>query len=66
MAHLTRYYMYKKIRGHFNQPMRGKILGISGIDNFDSLISRNSVVINTHYPEVDMQNLPYRETVLIL
>lgn len=61
MAQLTRYYMYKKIWGYFNRPIRGKILGISGIDNFDSLISINSVVINTNYPEVDMQNLPYRE-----
>ena len=41
--------------------MKGRILGISGIGNFDSFISRNSVVINTRYPEVDMQNLSNRE-----
>ena len=34
-------------------------MGISGIENFHSLISKNAVVIDTKYPEVDMQNLPY-------
>lgn len=38
MAHLTRYYMYKKIQEYFKQPMRGKILGISRIEIFYSLI----------------------------
>lgn len=51
--------MYKKIQEYFKQPMRGKILGISGIENFHSLISKNAVVIDAKYPEVDMQNLPY-------
>jgi hypothetical protein len=41
--------------------VKGKILGISGIGDLYSFISRNSVVINTRNPEVDRQYCPYRE-----
>lgn len=61
MAHLTRYYMYKKLREFFKEPMDGKLLGISGIENFCSLISKTAEVLDVQYPEVDMQNLPYED-----
>ena len=61
MAHLTRYYMYKKLREFFKEPMDGKILGISGIKNFRPLISKTADVLDVQYPEVDMQNLPYED-----
>jgi len=61
MPHLVRYYMYKKMAEYFKVPMKGKILGISGIDNFRSLIEKDAEVLDVHYPEVDMQNLPYED-----
>lgn len=62
MAHLTRYYMYEKIRKCFKKPIKGKILGISGIKNFYSLIDMgNSELTEVEYPEMDMQNLPYED-----
>jgi hypothetical protein len=39
--------------------MNGKILGISGIENFYSLFSRDAEIVEVQYPDVDMQNLPY-------
>lgn len=43
-------------------PLKGKILGISGIGNLTSLIDKKqSEIIEADYPEVDMQNLPYSE-----
>jgi ubiquinone/menaquinone biosynthesis C-methylase UbiE len=43
-------------------PITGKILGISGIDNFYILIDRtNAQLEQTSYPEVDMQNMPYND-----
>lgn len=59
MAHLTRYYMYQRIKEYFKEPMKGKILGISGIENFRLLISKNAEVLDVQYPGVNMQNLPY-------
>jgi ubiquinone/menaquinone biosynthesis C-methylase UbiE len=59
---LTRYYMYKNIFSFFKEPLKGKILGVSGIDNFSSIIdSNNSEIIKVAYPDVDMQNLPYQD-----
>jgi len=52
--------MYKRIGECFGQPIKGKVLGVSGIDNFKFLISNDSDVLNVQYPEVDMQNLPYK------
>ncbi|MGB9694176.1 MAG: class I SAM-dependent methyltransferase, partial [Fervidobacterium sp.] len=63
MAHLTRYYMYNRIRECLEKnklfPLDGKILGISGIDNFRPLISKKAKVMDTKYPEVNMQKLPF-------
>ena len=58
--HLTRYYMYKRIEECFNDLMRGRILGISGINNFYHLIDTScSEIIEVDYPVVDIQNLPF-------
>jgi SAM-dependent methyltransferase len=61
MAHLTRYYMYKRIRECFKYPLEGMILGISGIENFKTLIDKSAEVLDMNYPEVDMQNLPFED-----
>jgi SAM-dependent methyltransferase len=61
MPHLTRYYMYRRINEILNEPLDGKILGISGIGAFRPLISEQAEVLDVHYPEVDMQNLPFKE-----
>jgi SAM-dependent methyltransferase len=54
--------MYKRIAEYFKEPMEGKILGISGIDNFRPLISSNASVVDTSFPDVDMQELPYEDS----
>jgi len=41
--------------------MKGRILGISGIDYFRQIMSDEAEVIETNYPEVDIQNLPYSD-----
>lgn len=56
--------MYKRIRECFNEndclPIKGKVLGISGINNFHQFIDiKNVELTEVDYPEVDMQNLPY-------
>ncbi len=57
---LTRYTMYRRIRTVLPAPLTGKILGISGIENFYDRIDRGaSEMVETRYPEVDMQNLPF-------
>ena len=38
--------------------MNGKVLGISGIKNFNSLISENANILDVRYPEINMQNIP--------
>jgi len=57
--------MYERIKKCLKQnnyvPMEGKILGISGIENFYPLISRSAELLDTQYPELDMQNLPYED-----
>jgi len=43
--------------------MKGEILGISGIKNFYHVIDMNvSRLIETEYPEVDMQDLPFKSS----
>jgi len=60
--HLTRYYMYKRISQCFKEPIKGEILGISGIKNFYPLIDmENAKLVEVEYPEVDMQALPFNE-----
>jgi ubiquinone/menaquinone biosynthesis C-methylase UbiE len=56
--------MYKKIGENIEEPMKGKILGISGINNFYPLIDmKNSEIIEAEFPIVDMQNLQYEDNV---
>jgi hypothetical protein len=53
--------MYDRIKGALSLPLRGKILGISGIKNFYRIIDREKAeVLEVEYPEVDMQRLPGR------
>jgi len=60
--HLTRYFMYKRISQCLKEPMRGKILGISGINSFYPLIDmKNAELTEIEYPNVDMQELPFEE-----
>ena len=60
--HLTRYFMYKRIKECFNEKITGNILGISGIKNFYPLINvDNSELVEVEYPMVDMQALPYND-----
>ena len=59
MAHLTRFYMYKQIKNCFKNKIKGNILSISGIDYIQPLISADAKVLNSEYPVVDMQNMPY-------
>ena len=65
MPHLTRYYMYKRISETFNEPLNGKILGVSGIDAFHPLISKQAEILDVHYPKFDMQNLPFGDNASI-
>ncbi|MDQ7773256.1 MAG: methyltransferase domain-containing protein [Elusimicrobiales bacterium] len=41
------------------RPISGKVLGISGIQNFRQFIADASEVVDVSYPEVDIQKLPY-------
>ena len=62
--HLTRYYMYKRIKECFREPIKGKILGISGIQNFYTLFdNKNAEITKTRYPDIDMQNLPFDDSI---
>lgn len=52
--------MYNRIRECLSLPIRGRILGISGIRGFYPLIDREaSEIAESQYPGVDMQRLPY-------
>ncbi len=54
--------MYKSIKKYFNNPISGKVLGVSGISSFYPIIDmRNSKITEISYPEIDMQNLPYKD-----
>lgn len=58
--HLTRYYMYRRIQSCLSTPIRGRVLGISGIKHIRSLIDeRKCEILEGYYPEIDMQDLPY-------
>lgn len=58
--HLTRYYMYKRIKTCFDDLIKGKILGISGIHNFYPFIdAKLSKITEVEYPTVDIQDLPF-------
>ncbi len=54
--------MYNKISEYLKESVKGKILGISGIKNFYPFINIKDVELTeVDYPEVDMQNLPYKD-----
>lgn len=58
--HLTRYYMYTKIKEAVPTPLRGKVLGISGISYFLEMFDQSNIeILETEYPQVDMQRLPF-------
>ncbi len=59
MFHLTRFFMYRRIEASFSSKLTGRILGISGIDPFRHLIDKRAEVLDLHYPEIDMQQLPF-------
>ncbi len=59
MAHLTRYYMYNRIREFFKEERKGKILCISGTGYIATLFHPDSQIIDVQYPEVDIHKLPY-------
>jgi SAM-dependent methyltransferase len=55
--------MYERIRSALFFPLRGKILGISGIKNFYHIIDKaKAEVLEVNYPEVDMQKLPFEDS----
>lgn len=67
MTHLTRYYMYNNIFScldrHQLLPLTGRILGVSGIKNFYSMVDcKKAEIVEAHYPDVDMQDMPYRNS----
>jgi SAM-dependent methyltransferase len=59
--HLTRYTMYRRIGAAIAQPMRGKILGVSGIENFRPMIDQGASVVDIQYPEADIHNLEFED-----
>jgi SAM-dependent methyltransferase len=56
---LTRYAMYQDIGRTLGGPIGGRVLGVSGIDKFGPLIDPSADMVETTYPEVDLQNLPF-------
>jgi SAM-dependent methyltransferase len=58
---MTRYVMYRSIREALPLPLKGDILGISGVDNFKDLMDAAARLVEVHYPEVDIQNLPHAD-----
>ena len=60
--------MYTRICSSLDLPLRGKILGISGLKYFNGspnyiptqeIMAKDARIIEADYPEVDMQRLPY-------
>lgn len=51
--------MYLDIGRTLGRPIRGRVLGVSGIDNFRSLIDPSADTLETTYPGVDMLELPF-------
>ena len=59
--HLTRYSMYRQIQAALKEPLTGRVLGVSGIENFRSMISSDADVVETMYPDVDIENLKFSD-----
>lgn len=56
---LTRYTMYQDIGRVLGGPIRGRVLGVSGIEKFRPLIDPSADMLETTYPEVDLLDLPF-------
>jgi SAM-dependent methyltransferase len=56
---LTRYAMYQDIGRVLGGPIRGRVLGVSGIEKFRPLIDPSADMLETTYPEVDLLDLPF-------
>ncbi len=52
--------MYKHLFKLFPFGIKGKVLGISGIDNFNKIIKSPNQIVNVDFPEYDMQKLPFK------
>lgn len=54
--------MYKRINECLKEPIGGAILSISGIKDFYPFMNmKDTELTEIDYPEVDMQNLPYKD-----
>jgi SAM-dependent methyltransferase len=67
---ITRYQMYKSIFSALHIPLKGEVLGISGLKfwigspNYNppvQIISKDARITQADYPEVVMDNLPYKD-----
>jgi hypothetical protein len=54
--------LYQDIGRTLGGPIPGRVLGVSGIDKFGLLIDPSADVLETTYPEVDLQDLPSRRS----
>jgi len=63
--HLTRFHMYKRIQDTLSRvEVNGQVLSVSGRGPIvDMLRPRITQVVETRYPEVDIQALPYDDNV---
>lgn len=59
---MSRYSMYKQISESLPEGLKGHILGISGIDNLRNLIDPSAKITEVHYPETDIQALPFADS----
>ena len=57
--HLTRYSMYRRIQAALEVPLSGRILGVSGIENFRHMIGPGAEVLDLHYPGIDLERLKF-------
>ncbi len=57
---LTRYFMYRRIAKALPNKIGGKILSIGDLDELGFMVDKTrSETIETSYPDVDIQRLPY-------
>ncbi|MCP6720035.1 MAG: hypothetical protein KJI72_01745 [Patescibacteria group bacterium] len=53
--------MYRRIEELFPEKISGKILSVSELGDMSFLVNRSkSGITETSYPEVNMQNLPFK------
>lgn len=66
--HFTRYHMYQRIWSALDLPLRGTILGVSGLKFWRGskhyrppfpIISQDADIVEARYPEARMECLPY-------